>query len=78
MADPQGLDVTGLKVGTRTVGDPQTGKIVKEHTVAYMVGAHGPFEDTYPAGKFTPEAAKAGIDKTVAGIRQLTTAVQSS
>jgi hypothetical protein len=78
MADPQGLNVTGLKIGQRTGVDPQSGKAVLQHTVQYMVGAHGPFVDTYPSDKFSPAAVTTGINKTVAGIREITTAVQAS
>jgi hypothetical protein len=39
--------------------------------VSYTVGTHGPFQDTYKGAEYSEAAAKAGIEKRVAGLRSL-------
>ena len=72
MADPMQLNVTGLKVGTRMVVDPQTRAAGKQYTVSYRVGAHGPFEDPVTQTTYTPANVQAGLAMHVAALREIT------
>jgi len=76
MADPEDLTPQNVKVGTRTVVDPQTRAMTKQYTVTYMVGAHGPFEDTYTQANYTHANVLAGINKQVQTLRSISAGVQ--
>ncbi len=76
MPDPDGLDVTNLKITTRAAPGPSGGAMVKHHVVTYNVGVHGPFEDTYAPGTFTADGVKAAVSKQVQAIRQIVQATK--
>lgn len=74
MADPAGLDVNNVQVKQLTVLNPANGKSQVQHQVTYHIGNHGPFTDTYGPGQFTADAVKAGMNKNIATLRDITTA----
>jgi hypothetical protein len=74
MSDILNLNATNIKVGTRVVVDPQTRVASKIYTVTYMIGAHGPFEDTYTQSAYTHDAVIAGINKQIQTLRSITAA----
>lgn len=69
MADPMGLDVHGIQVQQRPSVNPATMKVQTVHAVKYHVGTHGPFEDEYPPGTYTPEQVQSNIAKQVQNLR---------
>jgi hypothetical protein len=71
MADPMGLDVSNIKVGTRTVIDPGTHAAVKKYVVSYMVGAHGPFEHEFTQAQYSQPNVTAAINAQVATLRAI-------
>jgi hypothetical protein len=77
MADPMGLDVSNIRVSTALVANPRGGSAVKQYTVTYNIGGHGPFSDTYTAAEYSEAAVKAGIQKEVATLRGVAMAAQS-
>jgi hypothetical protein len=74
MADVLGLNVTNLKVQSRTVTDPTTRVSSRQYVVSYMVGSHGPFEDTFTGKDYTHENVTAAINKQVQTLRSITAA----
>ena len=50
--------------------DP-TGTLVYYMDISYMVGDHGPFSVEMRKDQYTPEAAKAKVEKAAIGIKEL-------
>ncbi len=68
---PHDLTVHDTTV-TETSQIPPSGVGVRRLTIVrYFVGDHGPFQLEYPTGSFTPEQAKADIQKRVQELRTL-------
>ena len=71
MADPDGLDVTNLKITTWLAPLPTGGPPVKQNVVTYNVGPHGPFEDCYAPAQFTEANVKQAITQQVQKVRAI-------
>ena len=67
---PDEFAVTGITVSDVPV-IPPVGPIRHLKVVRYMVGGHGPFQDDYPVEEFTPDKARARIEKRVQELRTL-------
>ena len=60
MADPQGLEINGVRV-SQTTRLTQDGTIDRPTVVTYYLGKHGPFTDEFPQSEGTAEAIKSAI-----------------
>ena len=77
MADPLGLDIANIKVSTAMIQNPRGSGAVKQYTVTYNIGGHGPFADTYIGSEYTADAVKKGMLKEVQALRDVAMAAGS-
>lgn len=75
--DPMGLKVSNIRVSTALVANPRGGGAIKQYSVSYQIGGHGPFTDTYTQAEYSEAAVKAGINKEIATLRGVAQAAQS-
>lgn len=69
MADPMNLSVTNVRHTQTVQYDPVSRQAQTVYQVSYMVGANGPFTDTYTKAMYTHANVIAGINAQVAHIR---------